>query len=359
MLFTRIPQQYAPLGGELRYTVTAAAAGTIDLRITDTGSADLIDIRIVDAAAGSAAGIGAAVSPGGADRAGTRGPVGDGSALLGAKRFAAVAEAAFDAAPYLRRRLHFTPATGRTGFYPAEGRTVTAVVEAAGTDGEAAAAARTFLPGDAPGTPGLRTSMPLVRLIPEDACDELTLLTDGPCIVTVTAEAGDTATAESYRASEAGLHLFRLDMRDFPGAERVTGDAGTCGTVVYSVTPAVQGQVRLAWRSSAGSVEHYTFPIVRTTTVRTERREAEGPQGRVVAAAETDREIVLVSAYETRSMLEPLAELTATAAAWIVTEKRYIPVDIATEEAVVQRRGTLSCLEIAIRPKRKKHAAWN
>lgn len=313
-------------------------------------------------AAGSAAGIGAAVSPGGADRAGTRGPVGDGSALLGAKRFAAVAEAAFDAAPYLRRRLHFTPATGRTGFYPAEGRTVTAVVEAAGTDGEAAAAvapARTFLPGDAPGTPGLRTSMPLVRLHPEDACDELTLLTDGPCIVTVTAEAGDTATAESYRASEAGLHLFRLDMRDFPGAERVTVDAGTCGTVVYSVTPAVQGQVRLAWRSSAGSVEHYTFPIVRTTTVRTERREAEGPQGRVVAAAETDREIVLVSAYETRSMLEPLAELTATAAAWIVTEKRYIPVDIATEEAVVQRRGTLSCLEIAIRPKRKKHAAWN
>ena len=84
-----------------------------------------------------------------------------------------------------------------------------------------------------------------------------------------------------------------------------------------------------------------------------------GVQGRVVAAAETDREIVLVSAYETRSMLEPLAELTATAAAWIVTEKRYIPVDIATEEAVVQRRGTLSCLEIAIRPKRKKHAAWN
>ena len=230
MLFTRIPQQYAPLGGELRYAVSQETAGNID-------------IRIVDAAAGSAAGIGAAVSPGGADRAGTRGPVGDGSALLGAKRFAAVAEAAFDAAPYLRRRLHFTPATGRTGFYPAEGRTVTAVVEVAGTEGEAAAAiapARTILPGDAPGTPGLRTSMPLVRLIPEDACDELTLLTDGPCIVTVTAEAGDTATAESYRASEAGLHLFRLDLREFTGAERLPVDAvgqeGTQGAVVEKFT---------------------------------------------------------------------------------------------------------------------------
>ena len=50
MLFTRIPQQYAPLGGELRYAVSQETAGNID-------------IRIVDAAAGSAAGIGAAVSP--------------------------------------------------------------------------------------------------------------------------------------------------------------------------------------------------------------------------------------------------------------------------------------------------------
>ena len=46
MLFTRIPQQYAPLGGELRYAVSQETAGNID-------------IRIVDAAAGSAAGIGA------------------------------------------------------------------------------------------------------------------------------------------------------------------------------------------------------------------------------------------------------------------------------------------------------------
>lgn len=69
--------------------------------------------------------------------------------------------------------------------------------------------------------------MPLSRLIPDGACDELTLLTDGPCTVTVTALAGDTASAESYRAAEAGLHLFRLDLRDFPDAESLTVDAGS------------------------------------------------------------------------------------------------------------------------------------
>ena len=35
MLFTRIPQQYAPLGGELRYAVSQETAGNIDIRIVD------------------------------------------------------------------------------------------------------------------------------------------------------------------------------------------------------------------------------------------------------------------------------------------------------------------------------------
>lgn len=118
MLFTRIPQQYAPLGGELRYAVSQETAGNID-------------IRIDDAAARPAEGIGAAVSPGGANEAGTAGQTGDGSALLGAKRFAAVTEAGFDIAPYLRRCVQFVPATGGTGFHPAAGRTVTVHVEAA------------------------------------------------------------------------------------------------------------------------------------------------------------------------------------------------------------------------------------
>lgn len=335
MQFTQIPRQYAPLGGELRYAVEQAAAGDID-------------IRIVDAAGGN----------------GTGDPsvqAGDGTALLGAKRFAATASASFDAAPYLRRRLQFVPATGGTGFHTAAGRTVTAVVEAA-ADGttETVSPARTFLPGSqAAEAPCLLTSMPLSRLIPEGACDELTLLSAGACTVTVTAQAGDTATAESYRVAEAGLHLFRLDTRDFPGAESLTVDAGPCGVVLYSVIPARQEARRLAWRSSAGSVEHYTFPVVRTTTVRSVRQQAYGPDGRTVATAETDREALLVSAYEGPQVLEALAELTASPGVWSVDGDVYTPADVVTGEAVVQRHGTLSCLEIVVRPTRKTRTSWN
>lgn len=323
MQFTQIPQQYAPLGGELRYAVSREEAGNIDIRIA--GAAD--------------------------------------AALLGAKRFAAVTEAAFDAAPYLRRQLRFVPATGKTGFYSAGGRTVSVVVEASETDGGTIAAtspARTFLPGgEVPAGPCLRTSMPLNRLIPEGACDELTLLTSGACAVTVTAEAGDSTTAESYRTAESGLHLFRLDTRDFQGAECITVDAGVCGTAVYSVMPAVEGAVRLAWRSSAGSVEHYTFPVVRTTTVRAGRLEAEGPEGRMVVAADAEREMLLVSAYEACAVLEALAELMTAPEVWIAGESGYTPVSVATGEAVVRRHGSLCCLEVAVRPKHKIRMPWN
>lgn len=40
MQFTQIPQQYAPLGGELRYAVGQAAAGNIDIRIVDARGRD-------------------------------------------------------------------------------------------------------------------------------------------------------------------------------------------------------------------------------------------------------------------------------------------------------------------------------
>ncbi len=352
MQFTQIPQQYAPLGGELRYAVGQAAAGNIDIRIVEA-AAEAKAVALAD----DTGGVGTSGMAGQTD-----GPVGDGSPLLGAKRFAAVTAAGFDIAPYLRRRVQFVPATGGTGFRPATGRTVTAVVEAAATGGavEAVSPVRTFRPGDgAAEAPCLLTSMPLSRLIPEGACDELTLLTDGPCTVTVTALAGDTATAESYHATEPGLHLFRLDLRDFPGAESLTVDAGACGTVTYSVIPARQEAVRLAWCSRAGSVEHYTFPVMQTAIVRSIRQQAYGTDGRTVATAETDCETVLVSAYEGRQVLEALAELTAAPEVWIAGGDVYTPVDIATDEAVVQRHGTLSCLEIAVRPKRKTRTSWN
>lgn len=41
MTFTQIPPEYAPLSGELRYTVTTQETATLDLRIADAGNGTL------------------------------------------------------------------------------------------------------------------------------------------------------------------------------------------------------------------------------------------------------------------------------------------------------------------------------
>ncbi len=325
MTFTQIPPEYAPLGGELRYTVTTPETATLDLRIADAGN----------------------------------------GTLIGAKRFAGITSASFDAAPYLRRAVAFVPTTGSTGFHMADGRSVAAYIEAqtaqaAGTAPSVHSPLRTFLPCRTNVTaPALLTSMPLVRLISHGECDELTLFSDEAVTVTVTAQAGTTATAESYRTATGGLHVFRLDTRDFPEAETLAVDAGACGSVAYTVIPAFSGARRLAWRSSAGGIEHYTFPIEKSESVKTTRQRAYGAEGHLVARTRTERRTVLVSAYEPRAALEGLSEVLSSPDVWLAGDDGYTAIDVVTEKSVLHRHGAVTCLEIEIRPKRKTGMPWN
>lgn len=219
---------------------------------------------------------------------------------------------------------------------------------------------RTFLPcREALAAPALLTAIPCVRLISPDESDELTLLTDGACTVTVTAQSGESTTAETYRTTTGGLHLFRLDMRDFPEAESLTVDAGACGTVCYTVVPAVPGARRLAWRSSAGSIEHYTFPIERSDTLETTKKRAYGAEGHLAATIGSERHTLLVSAYEPRATVEALAEILTSPAVWLAGKTEYTPVDVITDKAVLHGHGAVTCLEVAIRPKRKTRMPWN
>lgn len=389
--FVRIPAQHAPIGGELSYGIETDAAA-IGIRIRRAGPDD--------------SGPEEASQPG---------------ALLGAKRFVGVGRVACDVAPCVRAAVRFEPSTGATGFRPAGDRVTAVAVEAfaigaeasggavsgtaasaaagaaapepsGGFDADAAApsdgvpeagdtgsgsaegavvasepvtavtaAVRRFLPcAAAVAAPALLTSMPRERLIAPGESDELTLLADEPLAVTVAAtRAGGACEVRTYRSAAAGLQLFRFDTRDFPGAERATVDAGPCGTVAYSLLPAPEGARRLAWRTAEGSVEHYTFPIVRTRRVRVDRERVRGPEGIRSAAVRVERCTTVESAYESPAMLGALAGLLAAPQVWAAEPEGYRPVDIVTGEAVVHRHGTLSSFEATFRSTAETPQPWN
>lgn len=330
-------------------TGTAGAAGTVDMAET-AGTADTVGTADMTGTAGAAGAADMAETAGTADMTGTAGTAGmaEMAGTAGAAGTTDMVETAGTVGTVDTVGMAGTVGTETANSEPAETLRSTAT-----------APLRTFVPGQTvPTLPALLTTMPRTRLIAAGESDELTFVTEGPCTVTVTAEAAGAATSKSYRVSAGGFSVFRLDTRDFPGAETLTADAGACGKVVYSVIPATAGACRLAWHSSAGSIEHYTFPIEKSVRIEAAKTQAYGPDGYVTATATTQRRRALVSAYETREVLEALAEAVSSPDVWLVEKGAYTPVDVTTDTVVVHRHGAVNCLEIEIRPKRKTGTAW-
>lgn len=324
--FTQLPENNAPLGGELRCI----------FELDDvSGEAEDHLLQLLDARTGN---------------------------TLATRRYARCFGGSADIAPMLRPQACFTPAAGSTGFFDDEVRTVQIVVRA----DDARSDALFFLPvggvsaqeaGKAV-APGLRTTMPLCRLISPVECEELTLFAEEPLRVTVTAHMGGERTeSSSYLSTHGGWQLFRLNMNDLSEETvRVTVEAGEWGTVTYSVAPAPHGSRRLAWRSAAGSVEHYTFPFETVVAKQTVKERVYGAAGHEVVRITSERLVTLRSAFEREEVMEALAGIVSSSQAWLLCGEEYLPVDVVTSEVEINHHGTYDALEVAIRPTRKEVA---
>lgn len=306
MQFTQIPPDYAPLGRPIVYAFSDTAPRTFDVSVIDYGIDDAV----------------------------------------GSKRLAGTAAGTLDIAPYLRHRLTFRPSTGPTGFAEAPDRTVLAALEIDGVRSPG----RMFLPcKTAVQAPAHLTSVPWNRLIPRGECDEATLLTDTPCTATVEAFRDGKTRTTTYTAGRTGLLLFRLNTADFPDADVLTVWFDRFTRIVYELTPPLNEGCRLAWRSSAGSVEQYTFPVVKEERVETEKERITTESGTFAREIRTSHLLTLLSAYEPTRMLQALTGILSSPQVWRVENGLYLPVEVLTDAAGIRRHGTLRNLELQIR----------
>ena len=130
-------------------------------------------------------------------------------------------------------------------------------------------------------------------------------------------------------------------------------DAGSAGAVAYTVVAPPAEGVRVAWRTRSGSIEHYTFPVVKSVVAEVEKTRAVGGEGYVARVVDTRQQTLLRSAYETRAVLEALAGVISSPQVWEVVQGQYVPVDVLTPKAEIYRHGEFGALEIEIRPIRK------
>ena len=302
-------------------TLNAAAGKTAEYRI-ETDRAETLDVKLTDAETGE---------------------------LLGTKRYAETTETTVDAAPIVNRHLNFAPQAGPTGFLTVTDRRREVRLTAETAAETVASGICTYHAGDrTEAAPALLTTMPTQRLIAPGECDEVTFLTlDTPWVeVTATSPAG--TKKKGYTARNTIVHVFRLNTADYPEAERIVLTTGEGLTVEYTVIVSPAGARRIAWRSHAGSLEHYTFPTEATVTATTKKNRIRTPEGIGTMTTERRQRLLLRSAYETREVLEALAETTAAPQVWLAEAGVYTPVEVLTEEAVLHRHGTLNMLELEI-----------
>lgn len=318
MRFTKIPEPFASVQGELSYTFAEATEEQVVLSVVDV-------------------------------RTGAR---------LGVKQLFHTTSGSTDIAPMVRKNIRFVPSEGPTGIYDTTNRS--ALIEVRAATGQRSDM-REFLPCRIDGQPAqVLTTMPRRRIIARGEIDEITILAPDGFWVEITTDRG-YATTMYYTGGES-ISLFRLETDYFePGTGTITLKFVAQETVVhqidYTVVPATGTGRRLAWQSTAGSIEHYTFPVVKSEVEKIEKGEVyTAADGYISTSTTTERTTTLLSAYEPVATIEALAAIAASPRVWLVTGERYDEVDVLPAEQIVRRHGSLRCVEIEYRPKFKKRS---
>lgn len=188
--------------------------------------------------------------------------------------------------------------------------------------------------------------------------DEITCCIPGQHTVTVTSDI--TAEALTYNAiGGEELTLFRLNTRSFlPSVGTITVRIATAGQTVaeigYTVVPKCNEGCRIAWRSRAGSIEHYTFPVVKSVVQKIRKEQVlTDDAGYEDISIRDERTTTLASAFEPAAVIEALAEIAASPQVWKIDGDKYEEVDILTREQTIGRHGSLGCIEISLRPRQE------
>lgn len=262
------------------------------------------------------------------------------------KRFVGVTSADIDVAPYLRAETKYVPKGGPTGFYVPTFRAFAVVVEINGVESEPRMYTDTECSVDNP----FLSTMPLSRAITDGESDHMLIRPQNPITVTVIAQMENGLTvAESYQQKIGGLMMFRLNTQDFAGATQITVSLGEIADVVYSIISQPKSARRLAWVSSKGSIEHYTFPIEKQVDLEVNRRSIRAENGmRRNYAITKSSSTTLLSAYEPTKVIGALSEILYSNYTWEVNGSEYVSVDVMESKSSIKLHGMLSNVVVVL-----------
>lgn len=264
---------------------------------------------------------------------------------IATKRFVNITTADIDVAPYIRAMTKYIPRGGRTGFYTPIYRFFAIVVDVNGVK----SSPRMFTTTQKADGAALISTMPLSRCITYGESDQITISPPSPITVTVIAQSEGVTIAENYQQYLGGLEIFRLNTLDFVNATHITVSLGNIADIEYTIIAQPKSARRLAWISSKGSTEHYTFPIEKEMNIDVKREKTLSGNGEKESySVSKEGTTTLLSAYEPTKVIDALAEILHSNYAWEVVGDEYRSIDIVETRSSVKRYGTLCNVEVVL-----------
>ncbi len=129
--------------------------------------------------------------------------------------------------------------------------------------------------------------------------------------------------ASSNKSSEGQIEKIELV---------ISRNSEEIGTVVYNVVESTEESVRLAWISDSGSIEHYTFPIVKES----------------VMDDESGLSVKLTSAFEGYATRVALSQIVRSPMVWMFGDGFYEEVSVVDSELSVASLSYLGTVDITI-----------
>ena len=201
--------------------------------------------------------------------------------------------------------------------------------------------------------PAVATTMSSQRRLACGESDEVLLFAEDGSSIEVVMESDTGESLHLEEVTSSGVMLFTIVATDFSQKCQwvdvvVLCDGNEVATLRYNiVAPTVRG-VRLAWLSSEGSIERYTFPIAQSVTLNAEReRVGRGEIVRTVACRSESR-LEMVSRYEPRATIAALSEIVASSRGWLVAEED-IAVAVVTSTTTQNLFGVPSSVALTLR----------
>ena len=259
-----------------------------------------------------------------------------------------------DIAPYVRKMMNPTPATGNRVIVDGT-RSANVCIEVGGVR----SAVRRYSLCPIGADPKLLTTMPLQRTIAAGESDELTFYAPEGGFLNVTEYFTDDCTNYEYEIAPSNeVQVFRLNTDDF-NSDTYAVDVnveigGRVSTLCYYYVCRPAGARRLKWLSSCGSIESYTFPVCGAQRLKVDKSRIYGADGHRITGVEAERTLLLSSDYEPLDVITPIEELLVAKQVWMETPNGTEPADVMSTENVIACNGELNAIKVEVRPQRRE-----